>query len=315
MAADFRVLMVSACILCLAGCASVSSGNASAKPKIFDAHYHASWQLSDDAAARDERIAQMRAHNIVGTTLFITSRDDLDHWPSGLPGRVIAGPMMPCPPLTAEQLFCFDDAEGWPDLGWLESELQAGRIGLIGELPTTYFPIAPSDPRLDPYFALAIKYDVPVLSHTNAGPPPKLGPRRFEGCCPDFDGRMGDPDLWRPVLQKYPEMRLVLQHVGFPFPAAPGAENYLDATVQLLKDYPGVYADMSVLNALWDEESHMMGVQRFVEEGLIDRVMFATDNNDPAIIIDRLERLDVLTDAHRQGIYYDNAARFFRFER
>lgn len=257
-------------------------------------------------------MAEMDEHNIVLSVLSITSQDDLDYWLEAGKGRFLAGPMLPCPMLDDKQRFCFDETGGWPDLDWLEREMASGRVTILGELALNYYGIPPSDPRLEPYYELATKYDVPVLAHTNSGPPPKRGPRRYNGCCPSFDGSMGDPALWRPVLEKFPKLRLVLQHTGFPYPASPGGKVYLEETVALMRDYPQVHADMSVLNSIWDEESHRMGLKRLHDEGLVNRILFATDNNDPGISLGRLAGMDFLSQEERRGILYDNAARFFR---
>jgi len=309
---------VAAFAMLLTGCAQVSEDRLPAVPAesvgVIDTHYHAAWQNGDDAAGLEARLEEMDAKGISVSALFVTSEDDLDLWFDAAPRRFIAGPMFPCPPLDGEQLFCFDDNDGWPDLAWVERELQSGRIGLLGELTLNYYGIPPTDPRLDPYFALAARYDVPVLAHTNSGPPPRRGPRRYEGCCPDYDPAMGDPALWRPVLEKYPGMRLVLQHSGFPYPAGPGGKVYLEETFALMRDYPDVYADMSVLNALWDEDSYRLAMQKVVEAGMIERIMFGSDNNDPTVVFERLARMEFLSDTDRRAILHDNAARFFRLD-
>ena len=44
-------------------------------------------------------------------------------------------------------------------------EYMAGRLAGIGEIATQYSGIAPNDPALEPYFALAEELDLPVLIH------------------------------------------------------------------------------------------------------------------------------------------------------
>ena len=283
-----------------------------AEGSVIDAHYHAGWQSLDAEQRYAERIAEMRANDIAVSTLFITSKGQLDTWLESNPGQFIAGPMVPCPALDTQERFCFDEDDGWVDTDWLEDEIRKGRVRLIGEVLTNYYGIPPADPRLKPYFSLALKYDIPVLAHTNDGPPQGRGPRRHDGCCPDFDGAMGNPDLWRPVLDEYPGLRLVLQHSGFPVAATPEGEARLGETISLMKDYPQVYADMSVLNAIWDEESYRDGVMAFKRAGLLDRVIYGSDNNDPQVTYARLRRMTFLDESERQGILRDNAVRFFR---
>lgn len=279
---------------------------------IIDSHFHAAWPGDDDAAGLAARLTEMEGNGIGVSTLFITTPDDLEKWVEAAPGKFIAGPMLPCPRLDKDRLFCFPDSGGWPDLAWLESEIKTGRIGLLGEMLFSYAGVAPNDARMEPYWALAEKDDIPVMVHTNSGPPPGRGPRRHDGCCPDFNDNMGDPALMRPVLSRHPKLRVSLQHSGFPTPGAPDGRTYWDETIGLMRDYPNVHADRSVLNAVWDEEEHKLALQRFIDEGLVDRIMFGSDNFPAETILARLEVIDSLSDAQRQAILHDNAARFFR---
>lgn len=307
--------------LVLTACQSVSPALRTAEQEapaaplrggIIDSHAHAGWPGTDDADQRAQRLAEMDANGVALSVLFITTPDDLEKWAAKAPGRFIAGPMFPCPQLDAERMFCFPETGGWPDPAWLEGELKSGRIGLLGELIFNYAGIAPADLRMDAYWALAAKYDVPVMVHTNGGPGPGLGPRRFAGCCPDYDENLGDPDLMRPVLARYPNLRVSLQHSGFPEPSTPGGKVYLDQTVGLMRDYPNVYADMSVLDSAWEPELHAIGLKRLLDAGLGDRIMFGSDDFPTAPIVARLENFDFLSDAQRRAILHDNAARFFR---
>ena len=125
---------------------------------------------------------------------------------------------------------------------------------------------------------------------------------------------MGDPDLWRPVLERYPDLKLVLQHSGFPYPAGPDGKVYLAQTIALLRDYPQVMIDVSILDSVWDEDSYRLGMTRFQEAGVLDRIMFGSDNTDAAIVFERLGRLEFLDESERRAILYDNAARFFGLE-
>jgi len=83
-------------------------------------------------------------------------------------------------PQTREQPFyrCFAETKGWPDLTWLEREMAAGRIGVLGEMLFVYTGVDPNNSKMAPYWALAAKYDVPVAVHINRGPGPASGLRR-----------------------------------------------------------------------------------------------------------------------------------------
>jgi len=46
-----------------------------------------------------------------------------------------------------------------------------GRLAALSEITTQYAGIAPDDPRLEPYYALAKELDLPVGIHLGPGPP------------------------------------------------------------------------------------------------------------------------------------------------
>ena len=285
---------------------------ASAGEPVIDVHRHASWPGTDDEPARAAALAEMDSNHIVLALLFINEPGDVAAWPEAVPGRFIAGPAMPCP-ITHRPpgRRCFADTAGWPDPAWLEGELRRGRIGLIGEMLFVYAGIDPNDPRMAPYWALAARYDVPVALHINRGPGPDSPIRRDGACCPDFNGEMGNPALLRPVLERHPRLRLILAHVGTGSPDLPpfDAETYA-----LLRDYPLVALDLSILNSVFPAEAHERELRRLVDAGFGDRILFGTDGRPAAEILRRLEAISWLSHTQRRAILYDNAARFLRLD-
>src|SRR5688572_33096173 len=102
---------------------------------VIDVHKHASWPGADDAAARAALLAEMDAEHIVLSFLHINEPGDVQGWLQAAPGRFIGGPAMPCSPTPNEPFYrCFPETKGWPDLAWLEREMAAGRIGILGEM-------------------------------------------------------------------------------------------------------------------------------------------------------------------------------------
>jgi hypothetical protein len=101
-------------------------------------------------------------------------------------------------------------------------------------------------------------------------------------------------------------LRVSLQHVGF---------DYLDETLALLRDFPNVYLDMSVLNSVGPPELHSASLRRIVEAGFADRIMLGSDDQDLSQVVARVEGAAFLTAEQRRGIYYDNAARFASMRR
>lgn len=281
---------------------------------VIDVHRHASWPGADDAAARAEALAEMDANGIVLALLSINEPGDVAGWLEAAPGRFIGGPAMPCPVTRAAPHYrCFADSGGWPDLAWLEREMRRGRIRLLGEMLFVYAGVRPNDPRMAPYWALAARYDVPVAIHINRGPPPDSRVRRDGACCPNFDGEMGNPALLRPVLERHPGLRLILQHVGAG--RAPDSLPFDAETFALLRDYPMVSLDMTILNSVAPAEAHERELRRLIDAGYGDRIMFGTDGQPAGPILHRLEAIAWLSAEQRRAILYDNAARFLRLDR
>lgn len=294
---------------------SISAPGLAREPlPIIDMHYHAAWPASDDAAELRSTLDEMDKHGIVLSALHINEPSDVADWVIAAPGRFVAGPMFPCDPFDAQgKRDCFRATNGWPDLKWLEDGFASGTLGMMGEMLFVYHGTAPDDQRMEPYWTLAEKYDIPVAVHINRGPPPGASPR-YEGCCPNFNADYGNPALLRPVLKRHPKLRIQLQHVGIPARPVFDGIDYLYETIALMRDHPNVYAEMSITNSIFDEEMHSAALKRIVEAGLLQRVMFATDNMPVEPILARLERFDFLSGAQRRDILYNNAARFLRLD-
>lgn len=278
-----------------------------ARPQpIIDMHRHTPWPGDPDAEGLAQIRAEMRAHKVVASALFITGREDVAVYRSDAEHRFLLSPMLPCPALTAERKWCFSESKGeMPDAAWLDEQLSTHALAGIGELVFNYAGLGPDDPSMAPFWALAAKHSVPAFIHSGRGPGVGQGPRRHAGCCPDYRAEYGDPQLLRPVLRRHPSLRLVLQHVGF---------DYLDETIELMRDFPTVFVDMSVLNSIGPPGLHDASLRRLVDAGMADRIVLGSDDQAYAPIIERIENATFLTPAQRRGIYYDNAARFLQLD-
>jgi len=301
----WRKALGAAVALVLTGSAHAESPSARAQP-IIDMHRHTPWPGDSDVEGLGSIRAELRRHSVVSSALFITGREDVAIYRSDDQSRLLLSPMFPCPALTAERKWCFTETKGlMPDLAWLEEQLAAGALTGIGELVFNYAAVRPDDPAMASFWALAARYDVPAFVHSGRGPTAGQGPRRHPGCCLDYQSELGNPELLRPVLQKYPGLRVVLQHVGF---------DYMDETLALMRDFPNVYVDMSVLNSIGPRELHDAALRRLVEAGYGNRIVLGSDDQAYGPIIERIESASFLTAEQRRAIYYDNAARFLRLD-
>lgn len=298
--------IAAALALVAAGCAHAPPPAATVQP-IIDLHRHTPWPGDDDATGLALIREEMRAHGVVAAALFITGKEDLGRYPSSDDARLLLSPMFPCPALTSSRKWCSLDTDGpLPDAEWLEEQLAGRKLAGIGELVFNYAGIAPDDASMARYWDLAARHDVPAFVHIGRGPDAGLGPRRHEGCCPQYTADFGNPALLRPVLQRHPGLRVVLQHAGF---------DYLPETIALMRDYPGVYTDLSVLNSVGPRALHDASLRALVDAGLASRIVLGSDDQAYGPIIERIEGAGFLTPAQRRGIFYDNAARFLRLDR
>lgn len=289
----------------LVGCVHAEPPPLQTQP-IIDLHRHTPWPADSDDKALALIQNALQSHNVVSSVLFITGREDVAHYRSDKNPRILLSPMFPCPELTAQRKWCFVETDGpMPDATWIDQQLSSGALVGMGELVFNYAGIAPDDPAMTDYWMLAARYDVPAFVHVGRGPGPGQGPRRYDGCCPNYQADYGNPALLRPVLQRHPQLRMILQHAGF---------EYVEETLSVLRDFPNVFVDMSVLNSVGPRVLHDASLRTFIDAGFADRIVLGSDDQDYAPIIERIEGAAFLTPAQRRGIYYDNAARFLRLD-
>jgi parallel beta-helix repeat protein len=278
---------------------TVETRTASRGGPIIDMHLHAAAIRS--AAHTDSVLEWMDRHGVARAMLLVHDTAGLG-WRERAPDRFVVAVSFPChegrQPETQQP--CLAEWEGWPNPEWLRRQHAAGRLGALGELFNVYYGIPATDERLAPYWALAEELDIPVGVHTGRGPPPA---RRAPGCCSNFNDDHGDPALLEQVLRRHPRLRVWLMHTGGPF---------LDEAIALMRAFPNVYADMSILNSMAPPAVEAQSLRAFLDAGLGDRIMLGTDNQPIERILERMDALDFLSEAQRRAIFYDNAARFLR---
>ena len=137
------------------------------------------------------------------------------------------------------------------------AELERGHqdLGMRGiKLLPMYAGFGPEDPRLDPVWRYAVKHQLPVIAHSGTtfvrtAPLEFTLPHRFE-----------------PMALAYPDLKLVLGHLGHPW----GAE-----CVALIRKQPNCYADISARHYRpWQFYNDMMLVQEY---GVYDKLLFGSD--------------------------------------
>jgi len=127
---------------------------------------------------------------------------------------------------------------------------------------------------------------------------------------PKFRGSMGNPLLLEDLLARHPKLRVWIMHAGYPM---------IDQLLTLLQANAYVYVDVAGL--IWSyplKEVHNY-IQRIVEAGFEDRVMYGTDQliwpKLMATSISVIEGATYLTPQQKRDILYNNAARFLRLDK
>jgi hypothetical protein len=257
-----------------------------ARPPVIDMHVHGTMVTPGTLPRLDSLNVRYFFLGSLAT--------DLAAWAGVDTSRYVLGLVFPCErnhaPISGRP--CFAAAAEFPDTTWLRSVIEAGRIRALGELAPQYMGIAPDDPRLEPYWALAEKYDLPVAIHMGMSEP---------GIAYDSSGvpwqshgyrmRYGDPLLLEDVLARHQHLRMSVMHAGYP---------RLESMVALLSMYPNVYVDVAALQN-----------QKLVPRGR--RIMFGSDFlwQLPQGIA-AIEQADFLTPEQKSDILCNNAARFLR---
>jgi predicted TIM-barrel fold metal-dependent hydrolase len=186
----------------------------------------------------------------------------------------------------------------------LRKSFTTGGFRVMGEIGLQYEGLSPSDPSVDGYFVLAEELDIPVAIHMGTG-----GSGRANVAMPRFRGSMGDPLLLEDLLARHPRLRVQVMHAGYPM---------IDNMLTLLQASSHVYVDVAGLIWSYPRKEVNRYIERLVDAGFGDRVMFGTDQMGwPGLMahsIGLIQNADYLTPRQKRDILYHNAARFLRLE-
>jgi predicted TIM-barrel fold metal-dependent hydrolase len=290
-------------------------GQDKAREPIIDVHLHAypaDEEIPDIAnpangrkpgvkngdAHRQAVLAEMKRLNVVKGVVSGGSGDRLAaaiRWREAAPDRIIAGAGIrgsedtPLPALDA-----------------LRRLFQDGKLSVLGEVTAEYAGATLSDPRYEPYLALAEQLDIPVNLHTGTGPPGIS----FDPCCRNFRVAFGNPILIEDALNRHPKLRVSLMHAGWPF---------LQETIAILFEYPQVYADLGAADWLLPRAEFHAYLGALMRAGFGKRLMFGSDQmywpEGVGLAIEGIESAKFLTAAEKRDIFYNNAVRFLKLDK
>ncbi len=237
-------------------------------------------------------VAEMERLNV--TAVVFGDPKSVQKWKDAAPGRVIPGTsfnegMQPGKRVALDEL---------------RKDFTTDGFKVMGEIGLQYEGLSPSDPSVDQYFALAEELDVPVAIHMGTG-----GSGRANIAMPKFRGSMGNPLLLEELLARHPKLRVQVMHAGYPM---------IDNMLTLLQANSHVYVDVAGLIWSYPLVEVNRYIQRLVEAGFEDRVMFGTDQLEwPKLMtysISIIQNADYLSPEQKRDILYNNAARFLRLD-
>ncbi len=237
-------------------------------------------------------VAEMERLNV--TAVAFGDPKEVQKWKDAAPGRIIPGTsfengMTPGQRVSLEEL---------------HKNFTSGGFKVMGEIGLQYEGLSPSDPSVDAYFALAEELDIPVAIHMGTG-----GSGRANVAMPKFRGSMGNPLLLEELLARHPKLRVQVMHAGYPM---------IDNMLTLLQANSHVYVDVAGLIWSYPIKEVNRYIERLVDAGFEDRVMFGTDQLIwPKLMsysISIIQNADYLTPQQKRDILYNNAARFLRLD-
>ena len=294
-----------ACCLAVVFGLVAPAGGAGQGRRIIDVHVHAQelWvppgSLAEDAgipratglrapaSGAEVQAATLAAFDELGIELAIVSGERAELYRAQAPDRILASPMLTGTDVPVDSV-----------RSWFSSD----RFQALAEFAPQYSGLTPDAPELEPYFALAEEFDVPVGIHMGPGPPGAA----YNGS-PAFRMADANPMALEPVLVAHPALRVFVMHAGWPF---------LDEMVGLLYGYPQLYVDIGVINWILPRPEFHQYLRRLVDAGFGDRIMFGSDQmvwpGAIAQAIEAVESADFLTESQKDDIFFNNAARFLR---
>ena len=265
------------------------------KQPIIDMHLHALWwgqgemigslglkAPKDVAAMRDSTFYYLKKYNIVKAVA-----DDafaLDYFRLD-PQRIIPARQGINPLLSPDPI---DSLRKWFSIGTYK---------VLAEFMPQYVGYRADDPQVDPYFAVAEELNIPVGIHLGIG---KAG-------FPKYTIANGNPIYLENVLIKHPKLRIYVMHAGYPF---------LSEMIAIMTTYSHVYVDIAVINWVLPKKEFHNYLQRLVDAGFGDRIMYGSDEmmwpQSIKISVENIRSASFLTEEQKQDIFYNNAARFLQ---
>ena len=245
------------------------------------------WSPTTDSELLSRTIAVMERWNVFG--VLSGSADRVANWMETAPGRFYPG-------------LGFQVSPDAPSAESLEQLHRDGRLDVLAEITNQYVGIPPNDPRMEQYWDLAERLDIPVGIHIGNGPPGVI----YLGA-DGYRARLHSALTLEEVLVQHPGLRVYIMHAGYPL---------IDDLLAVMYAHPQVYVGVGVIIYTQPRPAFYGFLRRIMEAGYGKRVMFGSDQMVWPETIERsirvIEEAPFLSDQQKRDILYNNAARFLR---
>ncbi len=247
------------------------------------------WSPETDEDLRSETISVIERRNVFG--VLSGTSELVNQWIQAAPGRFIPG-------------LGFQIGPGAPSPDSLEQLHLDGKLAVLAEVTNQYLGIAPDDERMEPYWELAERLDIPVGIHIGAGPPGVI----YLGAS-GYRARLHSALTLEEVLVRHPQLRVYIMHAGYPM---------IEDLLTVMYAHPQVHVGVGVIVYTQPRAAFYRFLERVVEAGYGKRVMFGSDHMVWPETIERsirvIEEAPFLSDEQKRDILYNNAARFLRLD-
>lgn len=256
----------------------------------FGAHRKTATGMITDPEKLLARTIEEMDKNHIRWGLLSGDNSMVQEWAQKYPGRFL--------PSFRPDLSAKDQGQA---VSQFAKEVAGKRWRAVGELGLPYAGKPLNDPALFPYYELCERAGVPVLFHTGLD-----GPEPQRLVSPAFRIELGDPLLLQDVVIRFPRLKIVIMHMGWPF---------FDHALYMLYAYPNVFVDVAVVDWILGKGVFERMLREAIDTVGNDRILFGSDQMvwpqmiTPAVAAIRDAKF--LSEADKRRILWGNAAALF----
>jgi predicted TIM-barrel fold metal-dependent hydrolase len=262
---------------------------ADAKLSDFGAHRKLFSGIVDDPKVLLSKTIEYMNKNNIRKALIFSDKKMIRDWISAYPDRFVAS----FTPDNLPNIAAHQEAAAQ-----FEKEVDQKMWVSMGELGMAYSGMALNDPAYFPYYDVCERKGLPVFFHT--GGPGAADPQRL--LAGRFRVELADPLLLQDIVIRFPKLKIVIMHMGWPF---------TDHALYMLYEYPNVYLETAGVDWQLGPSLFKRILREAVETAGSDHIVFGSDAAvSPQFMttaVDSIRSADFLTDADKRKILWDNA--------